>query len=39
MRKNRMFQFEIFIGTWHTIGEMLQTAEAPAITLLAKEAQ
>jgi hypothetical protein len=37
MAKNRMSHFEIFIGTWNTTGEVLETQSAPATTLSATD--
>ncbi len=34
MPNDRMSRFEIFIGTWNTTGEVLETASAPASVLL-----
>ena len=37
MTANRMSRFEIFIGTWNTTGEVLETEGAPATTLSATD--
>jgi hypothetical protein len=37
MLANKMSRFEIFIGTWNTTGEVLQTEDAPATTLSATD--
>lgn len=37
MAANRMARFEVFIGTWNTTGEVLQTDGAPATTLSATD--
>ncbi len=37
MPKNRMSHLEIFIGTWNTTGEVLETERAPATTLSATD--
>ena len=37
MTANRMSRFEIFIGTWNTTGEVLQTEGSPATTLSATD--
>jgi hypothetical protein len=37
MPKNLMSRFEVFIGTWNTTGDVLQTENAPATTLSATD--
>lgn len=37
MAANRMSRFEVFIGTWNTSGEVLETEAAPATTLSATD--
>jgi hypothetical protein len=37
MTVNRMSRFEVFIGTWNTTGEVLETESAPATTLSATD--
>jgi len=37
MAANRMSRLEIFIGTWNTTGEVLETEGAPATTLSATD--
>ena len=37
MAENRMSRFEVFIGTWNTTGEVLQTESAPATSLSATD--
>ncbi len=37
MTTNRMARFEIFIGTWNTTGEVLETNSAPAAKLSATD--
>jgi Protein of unknown function (DUF1579) len=37
MSANRMARLEIFIGTWNTTGEVLETASAPAAKLSATD--
>ena len=37
MPANRMSRFEVFIGTWNTTGEVLETEGAPAATLSATD--
>ena len=37
MPANRMSRFEIFIGTWNTTGEVLETEASPAGTLSATD--
>ena len=37
MTTNRMARFEIFIGTWNTTGEVLETNSAPAARLSATD--
>jgi hypothetical protein len=37
MAANRMVHLEVFIGTWNTIGEVLETEAAPATTLSATD--
>lgn len=37
MPTNKMFRFEIFIGTWNTTGEALKTDSSPATTLFATD--
>lgn len=37
MAANRMARFEVFIGTWNTTGEVLETEGAPATTLSATD--
>ena len=37
MATNRMSRFEIFIGTWNTTGEVLETEAAPATALSATD--
>lgn len=37
MTTNRMARFEIFVGTWNTTGEVLETASAPAARLSATD--
>jgi len=38
MTANRMARFAIFIGTWNTTGEVLETEGTPASTLSATDA-
>jgi hypothetical protein len=35
MPTNKMSPFEIFIGTWNTAGDVLETDSAPASSLIA----
>jgi hypothetical protein len=37
MATTRMSRFELFIGTWNTAGEVLETDAAPAGTLAATD--
>jgi hypothetical protein len=37
MPANRMSKFEVFIGTWNTTGEVLETEAGPAGTLSATD--
>ena len=37
MTTNRMARFEIFVGTWNTTGEVLETYSAPAAKLSATD--
>ena len=37
MPANRMSRFEVFIGTWNTTGEVLETEAGPADTLFATD--
>jgi hypothetical protein len=37
MPANRMSKFEVFIGTWNTTGEVLETESSPAGTLTATD--
>ena len=37
MPSDRMSRFEIFVGTWNTRGEVLETDAGPASTLLATD--
>ena len=37
MPANRMSRFEVFIGTWNTTGDVLETEGAPATTLFATD--
>ena len=37
MTADRMSRFEVFIGTWNTTGEVLETEHAPATTLTATD--
>ena len=37
MPANRMSRFEVFIGTWNTTGDVLETEAAPASTLFATD--
>jgi hypothetical protein len=37
MAVNRMSRFEVFIGTWNTTGDVLETENAPAATLTATD--
>lgn len=37
MPTNRMARFEIFIGTWNTTGEVLETDSSPATALFATD--
>jgi hypothetical protein len=37
MATNRMSRFEVFIGTWNTTGDVLETENAPATSLSATD--